>query len=68
MMAALGKAKINAYISVATAIAHAIVFYLAISKMSMIAGDVLTGGVYFASSITLWCVLVHYKNKSAEIE
>lgn len=68
VMAALGKAKLNAYVSVATAIVHAVVFYFAISNISLMAGALLTGVVYFVSSALLWCILIYYKKHSAEVK
>lgn len=61
VMAALGKAKLNAYVSVATAFLHAVVFYFAIAKIGVMAGALLTGAVYIVSAVSLWGVLIYYK-------
>lgn len=66
MMAALGKAKANAYISVITALLHVVLFYIAISKFDLYVGAIATGGIYLISTVMLWIVLVWYKKSLNE--
>jgi O-antigen/teichoic acid export membrane protein len=69
MLAATGKAKLNAYCAAFTAIFHAISFNLVITELNLEAGAILTGIIYLISAALSWVLLLHNRNviKKGEI-
>ncbi|MGF7012287.1 O-antigen/teichoic acid export membrane protein [Lachnospiraceae bacterium PF1-22] len=63
MLAAIGEARLNAFISVGTCLVHFIVDYFAIGKLGLSGVGIASGIVYFASGLLYWIILFRKSEK-----